>query len=178
MSGAAPIDESEPFGEHDAAASDRLLSIYLNDHLSGATFGRELVRYLVDRHGGTSFESPLTDLRTQIDEDVDALRSTMQSLGAGIRPWKPAVGWFGEKVMRLKPNGDLKYSALDRVAQLEILSLGIEGKCSLWRALRDLAPSRPELSAERLDELIHRAEQQRATSEELRRRAVHLAFHA
>jgi hypothetical protein len=56
------------------------------------------------------------------------------------------------------------------VVELEALDLGIEGKRLLWIALLESQPER--FGAERLRELIERAERQRTGVEEHRRRAA------
>jgi hypothetical protein len=48
---------------------------------------------------------------------------------------------------------------------LETLSLGVEGKASLWRMLKHVEGRYPALDASRLDALIRRAEAQREVLE-------------
>ena len=61
---------------------------------------------------------------------------------------KATLFWVGEKVGRLKPNGELlQFSPLSRVVELEGLLTGVSGKLSLWRTLLELAPQ-----DDRLDE--------------------------
>ena len=48
---------------------------------------------------------------------------------------KELVALAGEKVGRLKPNGQVRgYSPLSRLLELETLSVGISGKLALWRS--------------------------------------------
>jgi hypothetical protein len=62
---------------------------------------------------------------------------------------------------------------------LESLALGVQGKCSLWRALREVRGDHPPLAATDLDALIARAEAQYTTLERERlaagRRALGVA---
>lgn len=150
----------------------RLLGIYLNDHLAGSTAGVERARMTRDANQATEFAAPLTVLCEEIEEDRDSLVSIMDDLGVGRSKVKPAIGWLGERVGRLKPNGQLRgYSPLSRVVDLEMLLLGISGKLRLWTLLTDLLDG--ESTAD-LPTLVRRAERQRATVEELQSRAARL----
>ena len=52
-------------------------------------------------------------------------------LGFGESKTKEAVAWVGEKIGRLKLNGQLRgYSPLSRVLELEALAVGVSGS---WR---------------------------------------------
>jgi hypothetical protein len=150
----------------------RLLGIYLNDHLAGATAGVERARATRDANAGTVFGAPLGVVCGEIEEDRSSLESIMDELGIGRSKLKPALGRLGEKAGRLKPNGRLRgYSPLGRVIDLEILLLGISGKLRLWTLLSELADG--DISAD-LAALIRRAEAQRSTVEGLQARAAHL----
>jgi predicted DNA-binding ribbon-helix-helix protein len=107
------------------------------------------------------------------------LRGIMQDLGFGGDRLKNAGAWALEKAGRLKLNGELKsYSPLSRVVELEGLLTGITGKWGLWAALLEVAPHEPRLDAALLTRLRDRAEEQRATVEELREKAAREAFAA
>ena len=63
----------------------------------------------------------------------------MDELGIGRSKVKPILGQVGERLGRLKPNGQLRgYSPLGRVIDLEVLILGITGKRRLWMLLDEL----------------------------------------
>lgn len=150
----------------------RLLGIYLNDHLAGSTAGVERARMARDANGGTEFAQPLAVVCSQIEEDRATLESIIDELGVGRSKIKPAIGWLGERLGRLKPNGQLRgYSPLGRVVDLEMLLLGISGKLRLWLLLDELLDG--EASAD-LSALIRRAETQRSTVADLQIRAARL----
>jgi hypothetical protein len=160
-----------------ATLSNDLLTIYLNDHLGGATFGRERARRAAAANAGTEFGPPLTRLATEIESDRDELLSIMKTLGRGRDPIKVGGGWLVERMGALKLNGRIVgYSPLSRVLDLEALEGGVGAKLGLWRALRAIAPKRPELDEERLDRLVSRAEDQRHLLGELHTRAADLAL--
>jgi hypothetical protein len=155
----------------------KLLRIYLQDHLAGATGGLELARRARGANEGTPYGEPLAKLADDIAADRRSLEGLIDDLGFGPDHAKNLVFWAGEKAGRLKLNGQLTgYSPLSRMIELEGLITGVGAKLSLWRTLRDVTESVPELDADRLIRLIERAEQQIETLHELRSRAGREAF--
>jgi hypothetical protein len=117
-------------------ADDRLLAIYLNDHLAGSTTGRERCRHARDRSRDGELGAFLDRLLREIEEDRTTLRRVMDRVGATPSPLKVVLGVGLERAARLKPNGRLTgESPLTRLVELEALSLGVEGKRLLWLAL-------------------------------------------
>jgi hypothetical protein len=142
-----------------------LLAIYLNDHLAGSVGGVETARRTRGSNEGTEFGAPLAILCEEIESDRETLESVMKELGVARSRYKPAIGWLGEKLGRLKPNGQLHgYSPLSRVVELELLLVGISGKHRLWVLLDELVGA--ESSAD-FKALAERAEAQRARVEDL-----------
>jgi len=143
------------------------LSIYLGDHYAGSVAAVQLARRAAQSNQGTPYGEELATLATEIEEDRQALRLIMQRRGIRPDPAKAALAWSAEKLGRLKLNGQLTgYSPLSRLEELEILSLGVEGKLGMWRALeRALDPGVPEAD---LDTLIKRALSQRQRLERQR----------
>ena len=151
----------------------KLLGIYLNDHLAGATIGVELGRRARGSNKGTEYGDVLERVTREIEEDRDALRRLMDSLEIGRDRPKVIGAWVAEKVGRLKPNGRLTgYSPLSRLIELETLALGIGGKVSLWEALIEVAGEDARLDEQELRRLSARAEQQRKEIWQLRQRAA------
>lgn len=152
--------------------ANRFLAIYLNDHLGGATAGVELARRVRgSNRDSPEFGGPLTDLCAEIEEDRQTLLRVMETLGVRRDPVKVKVGWLGEKLGRLKLNGQLRgYSPLSRVIELEGLVLGIGGKAELWETLRRALG--PEWKGFDFAALGERAARQRETADELQSRAV------
>lgn len=154
-----------------------LLGIYLNDHLGGATGGRDLARRTAKAHRGTPAGGPLERVAAEIAEDRCALLGIMGELGVAVRRYKVVAGWAAEKAARIKLNGRvLRRLPLSSVLELESLRLGIEGKAAGWMALRQVAGDDARLDAAALDRLLDRARAQADTVEELRRLAVADAF--
>lgn len=152
-----------------------LLATYLNDHLAGATVGVELARRARGSNEGTELGALLARLADEIEEDRTTLEAVMEAVGAGRDPIKPRLAWIGEKVGRLKPNGQLLgYSPLSRLIELEGLELGIAGKQALWLSLGNLGD--PRLAGFDFSALVKRAERQRGELEPHRLEAGRAAF--
>jgi hypothetical protein len=148
----------------------RRLAIYLNDHMAAATGAVELVRRATGANRGTHYGETLAELRTEIEEDRDALASIMAQAGVRADPARKALAWSVEKLGRLKLNGQLTgYSPLSRLEELEILELGVTGKLLLWEALLRNPPGVPK---QELAQLANRARSQRERLENLRLQAA------
>jgi len=120
-----------------SAGPDRLLAIYLNDHLAGATLGVELARRLrSSNRGDAEMGDPLAKICAEAEGDLETLIRLMERLGVDRNPVKPALAKAAERLGRLKLNGQIRgYSPLSRVLELEGLSGLIGGKMQLWNAL-------------------------------------------
>jgi hypothetical protein len=152
---------------------DKLLRIYLNDHLAGATAGYELAQRSLSSSKGTIYEPFLRDLVTAIEDDKAELRSLMKTLGLSTDRLKTGAAWVAEKIGRLKLNGQLTgYSPLSRLEELEGLLLGVAAKLALWGSLREIADHDPRLAVTDFDKLITRANEQLEGLDEHRLRAA------
>jgi hypothetical protein len=150
--------------------SYQFVGVYLNDHLAGATAGIELVRRMAaSAEPGSNAAAVLNRLKGEIAADRNALIEIMTVLGIPVRGYKVFAAWAGEKAGRLKFNGRLLAgSPLSSLEETEILRLGVDGKAAGWRTLRVLAGRDSRLDAQRLDELIARADRQSGELEALR----------
>lgn len=153
-----------------------LLAIYLNDHLAGATVGVELARRLqASNEDDREFGPALAEICTEVEDDREALKSAMDRLGIGRSKLKPVAAVLGERLGRLKPNGQLRgYSPLSRLDELELLQVGVAGKRRLWRALEHTHAD--DLSGFELGALAERATGQLRRLEALHLKAASLAL--
>jgi hypothetical protein len=142
------------------------LSIYLNDHLAGATAGVNLARRAANGA-----------IAAEIEEDRATLTAIMDRLGVRQDPVKVALGWATVQAARLRFAAELiGHAPLSRLEQIEALALGVEGKLALWQALTQTHGSDPRLEGIDLGELIGRARSQRRRLERLRMTAAGEAF--
>jgi hypothetical protein len=150
---------------------DRLLGVYLRDHLAGSVAALELLARAARANADSELGAFLNDLHDEIGADKESLLAAMRAVGAEPSRVKNGAAWAAEKLARLKLNGRiLRYSPLSRVQELETLEAGIVGKRSLWTNLQALDD--PRLAGFDLPRLVERAEAQRAGVEEWRRRAA------
>jgi len=160
-------------GAGGAPSPQRLLGIYLDDHLAGATAGLSRFRAVAAAQRGTPAGAVLDRLRDEVAEDLRDLQVLVDRCGLPRRSGLRVLAAVAERAGRLKPNGRLvRRSPLAPVVDLEGLLLGVQGKGALWRALRTLATRDDRLDAARLGALAERAERQAAELDELRRDAV------
>jgi hypothetical protein len=90
----------------------------------------------------------------------------MERMGTSKNPVKQATGWVAEKASKVKFSGVVSGEP-DQGAfmALESLTLGVEGKGSMWKALKQVASRYPPLASTDLDDLINRAEAQHSALE-------------
>jgi hypothetical protein len=138
------------------------LASYLNDHLSGAMVAIELLDHLQKAHGDAEVRQFAAGLQAEIEVDRQELKRLIGELDIAESRIRQTAAWLTEKATRLKllvddPNGgDFLLFEI-----LEALSLGIEGKASLWTALSAAAATSPALRRLDYDRLLARARDQR-----------------
>ena len=148
------------------------LATYLNDHLAGSTVAIELLEKM--EHNATAArKSMIIELRSDIVADRKEL---IDRLGFRESVPRKAAAWFTEKFAQLKlAFDDKKAGPLWWLEAFETVSLGIEGKLALWRALGS-AEDRPEFRQLDLAGLEKRAKSQRERAESARLEAARVAL--
>jgi hypothetical protein len=153
----------------------KLLAVYLNDHLAGSVLGSELMRRVARENRGSPLGAFLEQLLEDVLRDKQTLESVLEATAVRRSPIKPRVAWALEKVGRLKLNGRIReYSPLSRLLELEGLTAGIAAKRSLWQALGLAAD--PRLAEFDFDALRLRAEAQLEEMEPHRQEAARLVL--
>jgi hypothetical protein len=147
--------------------AEKALETYLNDHLGGATLGKDLAFQIRDR-AEDPLRAVMDRVAPEIEEDRHTLMSVIEALGATQNPVKQATGWIAEKASRMKftgVSGEMDDYGL--FMALEALRLGVAGKKCLWLALGS-ASKDPRLAGHDFDALAARADAQEMALEEQR----------
>lgn len=141
--------------------ADKAMDVYLNDHLAGAVFGSDLAEALQKENEGTALGDLMSSLAPKIEEDREMLIDLMERMGTSKNPVKQATTWLAEKASRPKlsglTSGEPEFGTF---MALETLTLGVEGKVSLWKALKEVARSHEPLESMNFDDLIESAQAQ------------------
>lgn len=152
---------------------------YLNDHLAGAAAALQLARRYHDREPGSELGHVLQALIAEIEEDRRVLEQVIEALGGSPNTAKRATALWTEMLASLRYPLPVLGSGSPEVARLEeieLLSLGIEGKRLLWRALGTFAGSDPRLRAFDFGARERRAKAQRDRLERFRLELAERAF--
>jgi hypothetical protein len=137
------------------------LHVYLNDHLAGATAGVDLVKSAAERHEGDmgDFFAQLAD---EISADYNTLTSLIAQLNAQGSGVKEAMAKAGAEFAEDKFSGEtIGHPTFGTFITLETLSIGVEGKLCMWKALRCVQGDITDLAGADIDGLIERAQSQR-----------------
>jgi hypothetical protein len=155
------------------------LATYLNDHLAGSVMALDLMQHLASEHAGTPLEGLLSGLHADVEAERRELQRLMDRLDISESSTRKVTAWVAEKASQLKLLVDDRAGGTLRLFEsLEALSLGLEGKRSLWRALAAVSEQLPELRGLEYADLVRRSEEQRGRIEELRLAAAKAAFSA
>ena len=153
------------------------LEIYLNDHLAGATGACEVARNATEKYATTPHGEFLRKFLVEVEEDRATLEEMIRTGGGTPNPLKQAGAWIMEKVSRFKLSpGGMGSDEMAALLTLETLCIGVEGKISLWTALKELSGDRADLASIDFDQLITRARAQRDGLERERLAAARAAL--
>jgi hypothetical protein len=157
--------------------ADKDIATYLNDHLAGSAVALELLEHLEAAYVGTDVGQLAAELRADVAMDRQELEKLMSRLHVGESRTRKAMAWLTEKVTEIKLRlEDPAGGALHLLEALEALSLGIEGKRSLWLALAAAAKDSPAFRVTDYEALVRRAEEQRRRVEAARLEAARRAL--
>jgi hypothetical protein len=141
---------------------DKMLRIYLNDHLAGLVAGIELARRNESRNRNSALGSYVAELLPELLEQKAAITQVLAKLGGRVARLKAGFGWFAEKLGRLKLNGRLtQYSHLSRLEEIEGMCLEAAWRELMWESLAETRSSDPRLSAFDFRRLAESARTQR-----------------
>lgn len=141
--------------------ADKPMDVYLNDHLAGAMLGSDLAEQLKESNEGTPLGDLMATLAPKIEADRQTLIDLIDRMGTSKNPVKQATTWLAEKASRAKFSGATSGEAeLGTFMAVETLTLGVEGKASLWKALKEVKDKYGPLQSMNLDGLIESAQAQ------------------
>lgn len=113
------------------------LAIYLHDHYAGSHFAIELLDSIREQYPAESLGDFAHRISQEIEQDRHVLRHLIETVGKTHLDAAEVLGWLSEKVGQLKLRRDHS-GGLGTFEALEMLSLGIQGKVSLWNALPEI----------------------------------------
>jgi hypothetical protein len=157
--------------------ADQRPAAYLSDHLAGSFAALRLIQRRADREPDSALGRLMAELLQEIRADRAELERVMAAVGASSNPVKHAGAIGAELFSSLRSKVPLVGSGSEEVArleELELLSMGVEGKRLLWKALESCAL--PALEGFDLAALAERAQGQRERLEPFRRAAAADAF--
>lgn len=159
----AALERRTPTEGADVTTNPKLTAIYLNDHLALLVVGRELVKRMLGETKDEELLAFLRELRPEFESAEREVVRLLGTLGARPSPAKRWGAWAGEKVGRLKLNGNpTGYSPLSRLIELETVRCVLEAERALWRALeRAGIGSDTAVRADAADARLARAEELR-----------------
>jgi hypothetical protein len=153
------------------------LATYLNDHLAGSVTAIEMLEKLEETYRENEFGRVAAELKVEVEADQKQLEQLMQRLDISQSSTRKATAWIAEKFAAMKLRWDDESDGPLRLYEsYEGLSLGIEGKRSLWLALQTASKADSSLQVADYATLITRAEQQRAKAEAMRLKAAAAAL--
>ncbi len=145
---------------------------YLNDHLAAGSGAIEMAEHCQAANGEEPLAGFMATLAIEIQADHKTLQELMGNLDATQNRVKQVAARIGEKASRLKlGSGDL-----GNLLALESLSLGIEGKAGMWKALRLIDDGRDVFASVDFENLIKRAGDQREAVERWRLAVAEVAL--
>jgi hypothetical protein len=140
------------------------LGHYLRIHLTGSAGGIELFSRGEAMPDSTARETVL-GIRDELVQEREQLLAMASRVGASPAPLAAVAAKVGERIGRLKPNGDLLHrTPLTDVVDLETMLVAVAGKIAGWQSLIAVADKHDGL---RLDELTALLEQARRQHEQL-----------
>jgi hypothetical protein len=146
---------------------------YLNDHLAGAAAAIRLAERCRDRHPESELGHLLEALLVEMRQDREVLVDVIRVLGGSPNPIKRVTSLGAERISSLRmwlPMIGPGSEESARLEEIEVLSLGIEGKRLLWNALAQLSSTDERLGGFPFPQLNRQARSQRDRLERIRLR--------
>ena len=148
------------------------VAILLRNHHAGGRAAVDLFARAVAAQRDRPYGPQLDRLAAEAREDLDFNRAVMQRLGVSPSPIQDAALRLGERIGRLKPNGQLlRRAPLSDLIELEGLIATVHVKIAGWQAAQ-VAGVLDECELAELDRLLGRAQTQAERLTEMHRTAA------
>jgi hypothetical protein len=151
------------------------LDTYLNDHIAGATAGTNLAKIAAEEHQTDEHGPFFSEIYAAVEKDFGILKDLAAALGVEESAGKGALAEIGSKMMAPKFTAG-EDDQLNAFITLETLSIGVEGKVCMWKALKTVENDYAGFENFDLDDLLARAESQREKIEAQRQKIAPLAL--
>jgi hypothetical protein len=138
-------------GHAGPAGTPAALSTYLREHLSGSDAATQIVERLRRTRAGTEDGRLFGTLFQEFQDERDVVRAVLASLGASDQSPKRLVANASAALIKLTAGGEP--GELSWFRTLEALSIGVQGKRCMWRALQQLHLGPPAPGHNRFAEL-------------------------
>lgn len=146
-----------PLTAEQAGLDTSVLELYLNDHLAGASGGRNRAHHMVEAHADLPVAGELADLARQLDGEWERVDRLIKELGLDTLRYRQVAAAVGERLGRLKLNRRLtQRSPMTPVLETELLRGAVNAKRGLWQVMQELAP-RLDMDATEWHELDRQA---------------------
>ncbi|CAN5532715.1 hypothetical protein BH24ACT4_BH24ACT4_15280 [soil metagenome] len=153
------------------------LGLYLGSHQAGAAVAMVTAERARQVEPGSELGRALATFLDEIEEDREVVRDAQHRLGvAPGRAGRLLVSGTDAARRALRTMVTARRTPLTRVAELELLVVGVTGKLRLWEALGDLADDEGALTDIDWEALQARALGQREVLAAHHRRACREAF--
>ena len=162
--------------DHGAAARRAALAAYLREHLTASDAAIQVVERLRLTHAGSQEGRLFASLFDEFREEREVVRLLLAGIDASPLSIKRLAGQASGEVGALAAGGERGDLSLFRT--LEGLSIGVQGKRCMWRALQSLLGDQPIPSARSLGGLEAMAVRQWEAIEDRRRVLVGATFPA
>jgi hypothetical protein len=138
------------------------LERYLNDHLAGATGAILLIRHLIGTVEIPEARDFFKELNAEVEADRELLEELLVESGLKSSTVIKAAGGVTARLGLLKLMWEgLEPGKLGLFEALEMLALGVQGKCLLWLTMREIASGFPEWDGHDFEMLEMKAIKQR-----------------
>ncbi|CAN5118549.1 hypothetical protein BH20ACT16_BH20ACT16_05680 [soil metagenome] len=139
------------------------------------TAGLNLAQMAAEEHQNDANGAFFAEIASDIKQDYETLERLLAEISADKSATKIALAEVGSKMMGAKFTSG-EDDELNAFTTLETLSIGVEGKLCMWKALSSVVDSYPPLAHFDVEALIARAQSQREKIETKRLEIAPLAL--